>query len=121
MSKRRISFGKHGEEIAAAFLRNKGYRIVTRNYRLKSGEIDIICTDGCTHVFVEVKTRKPSPFGLPIEAVNKRKQHQISCTALAYLSRNRLLDEPARFDVMGIIAHPSGPEITHVIGAFEAC
>lgn len=121
MSKQRISFGKQGEEIAARFLQEKGYRILIRNYRWKNGEIDIICLDGGTHVFVEVKTRKPSPFGLPIEAVNKRKQHQISCTALEFLSRNQLLDEPARFDVIGIIVHPSGPEVTHIIGAFEAC
>lgn len=121
MTTQRISLGKKGEDITVSFLRDKGYRIVTRNYRQKSGEIDIICMDGYTYVFVEVKTRKTVQFGHPIEAVTRHKQHQISLTALNYLSRNNLLDEPVRFDVIGVIWARTGPEITHINGAFEAC
>ncbi len=119
MSKERISLGKQGEDIAVVFLENKGFEIITRNYRQKSGEIDIICTDRQTVVFVEVKTRKTARFGDPLEAVNRRKQHQISVTALDYLSRNNLHDQPARFDVVAVIIGSGNPQITHISDAFD--
>lgn len=97
----------------------KGFSIQERNYRQKCGEIDIICRDGATYVFVEVKTRKDVRFGHPIEAVTGRKQRQIIQTALDYLNRNGLLEATVRFDVMGVICNRPEPDITHVIGAFE--
>ncbi len=120
MSRKRISLGKQGEDIAVAHLRNKGYRIEVRNYRQKTGEIDIICKDGDTIVFVEVKTRQHAEFGHPAEAVNRRKQMQISRTALLYLNSQEMHDAPVRFDVIGIIFTETGPEISHIISAFEA-
>lgn len=120
MSRKRINLGKRGEEVAAAYLRAKGYRIKARNYRQKTGEIDIICKDGDTHVFVEVKTRQHCEFGHPTEAVTRRKQMQISRTALLYLNIEELLDTPVRFDVIGVILKEWGPEISHIVGAFEA-
>ena len=119
MSKARISLGKQGEDIAALFLKDKGFEIISRNYRQKSGEIDIICFDRDTVVFVEVKTRKTTQYGDPLEAVNRRKQHQISITALDYLSRHNLLDKPARFDVVGVLISTGAPQITHIRDAFE--
>lgn len=119
MSKERISLGKQGEDIAVAFLEARGFEIIARNYRQKSGEIDIICTDRETLVFVEVKTRKTTRFGDPLEAVNRRKQHQISVTALDYLSRNNLHDQPARFDVVGVIIGSGDPQVIHLSDAFD--
>ncbi|MFC1832755.1 YraN family protein [Thermodesulfobacteriota bacterium] len=119
MSKKRISFGKRGEDIAVQHLRSKGFRIEARNYRQKTGEIDIICKDDDTYVFVEVKTRKNTGFGHPTEAVDSRKQGQICRTALFYLSSNNLLDKPVRFDVIGVICDQEIPDITHITGAFE--
>lgn len=119
MSRERISLGKRGEEIAVAYLRAKGFSIEARNYRQKVGEIDIICRDGETYVFVEVKTRNNLAFGHPLEAVTFRKQRQITQAALDYLSRNRLLEERVRFDVVGVICNGPEPEITYVAGAFE--
>lgn len=121
MSKQRISLGKRGEDIAADFLKAKGFKVVSRNYRQKSGEIDIICTDRDTIVFVEVKTRTSADFGHPLEAVTRHKQHQISVTALNYLSRHNLLDKPARFDVVGVIIGQNDPDFTHIVDAFEPC
>ena len=103
-----------------AHLRARGYRIEARNYRRKTGEIDIICTDGDTYVFIEVKTRQHCGFGHPIEAVTRRKQQQISRTALLYLTSRELHDAPVRFDVIGVICKETVPEISHIIGAFEA-
>lgn len=120
MSRKRLHLGKRGEDIAAEYLLSKGFRLVERNYRQKSGEIDIICKDDDTYVFVEVKTRQDRRFGHPTEAVTKRKQLQISRTALIYLSINDLLDEPVRFDVIGVICDRPAPDIIHIVGAFEA-
>jgi len=119
LSEERISLGKRGEDIAVDYLTHKGYQIVVRNYRRKTGEIDIIVNDGDCIVFVEVKTRKTSRFGHPAEAVTKRKQNQISLTALNYLTRQNLMDAPARFNVIAVTITRTAPEITHIIGAFE--
>ena len=119
MSEERISLGKRGEGIAVDYLTHKGYQIIVRNYRRKTGEIDIIANDGDCIVFVEVKTRKTSRFGHPAEAVTKRKQNQISLTALNYLTHQNLMDAPVRFDVIAVTIARTAPEITHIIGAFE--
>ncbi len=114
--------GPRGEEIAVAYLQQKGYSIVERNYRLRFGEIDIIARDGETIVFVEVKTRKSIRFGSPFDAVDLRKQKKMSRVALAYLSSCRLLDSPARFDVVAVLLRRgSQPEVEIVQDAFELC
>ena len=79
------AIGKKGEEIAAAYLEDKDYEIIHMNYGGKSGEIDIIAIspdDVC--VFVEVKTRQNTNFGLACEAVDSKKQEKIIRTAMMY-------------------------------------
>jgi len=66
--------GKSGEDRAAAFLQSRGYRILERNLRLPGGEIDLVCRDGRTLVFVEVKLRKSARFGNALSAVDARKR-----------------------------------------------
>src|SRR3954467_10509992 len=78
--------GRRGENVAAKFLRNLGYRIIARNFRCEMGEIDIIARDGTTLVFVEVKTRE-SDDPMPEQNVNGRKMHQITKVGKLYLSR----------------------------------
>ena len=68
--------GALAEEKAQAFLKQKGYRIVRCNYRKPCGEIDIIAQDKDVIVFIEVKTRTSEEFGLPCQAVDKRKQEK---------------------------------------------
>lgn len=119
MSRERINLGKSGEDIAVDYLQNCGYRVITRNYRRKSGEIDIICLDGDTYVFIEVKTRRTSRYGHPLEAVTRAKQRQISFTALDYLTRHELLERSVRFDVIAILNDPVDIQITHIKDAFE--
>ncbi|HET6251767.1 MAG TPA: YraN family protein [Tepidisphaeraceae bacterium] len=116
----RDSMGDRGENVAARFLRNLGYRIIIRNFRCEAGEIDIIARDGKTLVFVEVKTRsydEPSPE----EQVHSSKQHQLTRVARIYLSRYGTPRPPARFDVIAIV-WPEGrePIIRHITHAFEA-
>lgn len=103
MSKQGLYLGKQGEEAAASFLKNNGYRILYRNYRCKLGEIDIIAKDKDTLCFIEVKTRYSIRYGLPEEAISRFKQGQIAKTALLFLKQNNLLEAKARFDVVSLV------------------
>jgi len=114
--------GRRGEEEAARYLRQRGWRILARSDRLKPGELDLVALDGQTVVFVEVKARTSAQSGHPSEAVGADKQRRLTRLALAYLKRHRLLDSPARFDVVAV-TWPAGqaqPTIEHLQGAFEA-
>jgi len=112
--------GQSGEDIAVSFLRNRGYTIRGRNYRKRFGEIDIIASVGDTVVFVEVKTRTSTYCGKPFEAVDYRKRRRMVKAALDYLSSHRLVDRPARLDVIGVLLSPGRPpEIDHIINAFD--
>lgn len=112
--------GNRGETLAAAYLQGKGYRIIERNFRCKGGEVDIVAKDGDIFVFAEVKTRKSLVFGPPQLAVTPFKQRQISKAALTWLSRKRLHDAPARFDVIAIILENDfSQQIDHISNAFE--
>lgn len=113
------ALGLRGEETALDFLRNKGYRIVERGYRFLRGEIDIIAWDGPTLVFVEVKARANTDFGLPEEAVTPAKQRQVRRIARGYLVDRALGEPDCRFDVLAILAPEDGaPVITHYEDAF---
>jgi putative endonuclease len=120
LSEKRVTFGQAGEDLAAAFLKRKGYKILVRNYRQKFGEIDIIASSEGTLVFVEVKTRKNTAFGTPFEAVTEKKQRQIGRVAQDYLGKNDLFDKPARFDVVSVlICGDNPPVIEHLPNAFD--
>src|SRR6266516_3511919 len=96
--------GARGEKLACRFLRRNGYKILYRNFKGRSGgEIDVVCRDQDTLVFVEVKTRASEDFGRPFDAVDRNKQKRIARGGLAWL---RLLDNPDilfRFDVVEVI------------------
>ncbi len=113
--------GDRGENMAARELRNKGYKIIVRNFSCEMGEIDIIARDGSTLVFVEVKTRVDDSQVSPEQQVNDHKQHQITKAAKYYLTRYGVPQPPARFDVVAIV-WPTGrqPQITHIEDAFGA-
>ena len=119
MTERRLSLGKKGEDLAAEFLKRKGYRIRERNYRSPLGEIDIIALDGATIVFVEVKTRSDRSLGEPFESVTAKKQKQIIRTALYYLSKKRIRNNDARVDVVSILMGSKEPELELIRNAFE--
>ena len=115
----RIGTGQTGEDLAVCYLKSHGYTIVERNYRMRIGEIDIIARDGECLVFVEVKTRRSSRFGSPFEAVDFRKQQQISRVALAFMTQHRCADVPVRFDVVGVHLEKQPPGIELIKNAFE--
>lgn len=112
--------GPQGEEIAASFLEGQGYTVLHRNYRKRFGEIDIIAEDRGTFVFVEVKTRRNDRFGSPFESVDLRKQVKLSRVAQDYISRNKLEDRAARFDVVAVrLSSSSPPRVSHLQDAFD--
>lgn len=115
----KITTGKEGEKIAAAFLKKNGYRISEINFRCILGEIDIVARDKDGIVFIEVKTRKSGELGYPEQAVGIRKQKKMSQLALWYLQKKNITDAGARFDVVAITILPSGNEIRLIKNAFD--
>ena len=116
------TLGERGEQLAERTLRAKGFRIIGRRVRTVRGELDLVAKQGRTWVFVEVKTRRADELGESLAAVTPQKQRQLTRLALAYLRRRHCLEEPARFDVVGICwpSDQAEPQIQHVVNAFEA-
>lgn len=117
----RKELGCWGEEQAAYFLTQRGLTIVERNWRAKSGEIDLIARDDQTLVFVEVRTRRESArFGTPEESVNVRKQRQVRDMAALYLRVAGKYGCPCRFDVIAVTAgdRRNSAVIRHLVNAF---
>ena len=111
--------GKSGEKIALRYLQHQKFRIIARNFRLFRGEIDIIAYDRKTLVFIEVKTRKSTDFGLPEESVTPSKQKQVKRIAQGFLTKNDLDDIECRFDVISLILdEEEGYSIRHIKDAF---
>ena len=119
MTEERIALGRLGEQLASRRLQKLGYEILEMNYRCPLGEIDLVARDGDVLVFVEIKTRKNRPLGEAKEAVHKRKQGQLSRTALVYLKSRNLWGTKARFDVVAVGLGEDKEEIEIIRDAFE--
>ena len=120
MTGRRIALGQIGEDLACRELERRGYAIVTRRYRRRGGELDIVARDGQTLVFVEVKTRCGRLFGGAAEAVTAIKRRRIVALALDYMTRYRVGRCPCRFDVVSIQFDTGRPVIDVYKSAFDA-
>ena len=119
-SKRKL-LGKQAEEEAERYLRRRyRYRVLERNYSCRWGEVDLVCLDGNTLVFVEVRSSGFAGFGNPAGSVTPRKQKQIIKAVKSYLQKRRIRDVPMRFDVLGIEFHsPGNKTFTLFQDAFE--
>lgn len=115
-----LAVGSFGERLAADFLRKTGYKVLARNFSCKIGEIDIVAEKDDTTVFVEVKTRKNSDYGLACEFVNYKKQQKIINTSI-YYKRKYGTKENLRYDIIEV--YTSAPEfnnkINHIENAFS--
>ena len=112
--------GNRGEEIAAAYLEQKGYAILERQFRTPVGEIDLIARDGRTLAFIEVKTRRSARYGQPAAAVGREKQRRITRAAMWYMNKRQGEVPPCRFDVVEVYASPDGAwNVRHLENAFE--
>ena len=109
-----LQTGIWGEELAMAFLREKGYAILERDWHSKHRDIDIIAQDGETTVFVEVKTRKSRDISDPLDAIGYQKRNNLRHAVQHYLHYRNITDY--RFDVISIIGDIDckNPEIEHI-------
>jgi len=98
--------GNYGERVAAAFLRGHGYKILTKNYLVIGGEIDLVCRHKDSLVFVEVRTRASDDFGRPIETIGADKQEALRHAARRYLELLKRDDIYYRFDAVEIMLQP---------------
>ena len=119
----RQHLGRLGEDLALAHLERLGLRLVTRNYRTRFGEIDLIVSDDATIVFVEVKARRvDATAGSALESVSPRKQRQVRGMAAAWLveSSDRPRARDLRFDVVGVTLDNGGRlvRLDHLEAAF---
>lgn len=127
MNQSRQELGRWGEALAAEYLRDHGYEIISQNERTPYGEIDIIAQQTSNNteyeimiVFVEVKTRTSKSYGYPEEAVTPRKQINLVSAAQHYLQEHPESDIPWRIDVISIERYPNrSPIINHFENALH--
>ena len=111
------ALGRYGEDLAAEHLQREGLTILARNWRCRTGELDVVAREGAALVIVEVKTRRSEAFGNPLEAVGPRKLRRLRQLALRYLDEQQVHAPEIRFDVIGIVQPVTGhPTIEHVRG-----
>jgi putative endonuclease len=112
--------GSHGERIALAYLVDAGLRVLDRNWRCREGELDIVAREGDALVFCEVKTRRGTGYGHPVEAVTVAKQRRLRTLAQRWLAAHDQHAPELRFDVVGVLVRPSRPAVvTHLRAAFQ--
>lgn len=115
--------GKKAEVRAALYLRMKGYRVLETNFRVAQGEIDLIVTRGGVLAFVEVKSRKGSAQGTPLEAVSPHKVRRLSAAAAVYLASHPEGPQDCRFDILTLGPEKNLlglPKVRHFQNAFPA-
>lgn len=115
------ALGQWGEEQAAQWLTQRGWRILAKNFRCRMGEIDLVAENGTYLAFVEVKLRKDDRFGSACEAVTPAKQRRLRIAAEYYLMGHPTELQP-RFDVAEVYAaqgiHTKQPDIYYIENAF---
>ena len=119
MSAATQAFGEIGERVAERWLRRKGWRVVQRRFKNGRRDIDLVVERDGLIAFVEVKARKGAEFGLPVEAVNWRKQRELSRSAHVWIERHGRPEDCYRFDVIGVLVDGSAVRIRHVENAFS--
>ena len=112
-----IKTGNKGEDLAADFLRKKGFEVIVRNYRYKHSEIDLIAKQENLLVFVEVKTRSSSSFGEPEAFVDSKKASRIFEGADQYVFENNW-NGNIRFDIVSVKIGDN-EEVVHFEDAFH--
>lgn len=120
MSRYQKNLGKFGEDLAADFFIEQGYRILERNYRTAVGELDLVAETEELLIFAEVKTRTSRRFGSPAEAVDQKKQLHMRKTAEIWLAEHPT-EKEIRFDVLEVYAgirngDPYPEKIRHIPG-----
>jgi putative endonuclease len=115
----RQALGLLGEELACAELERRGYAVLTRRYRTRYGELDVVAEHEGMLVFVEVKARDSGDFGHPAEAVTPQKMRRLFLMATDYVARASIRETALRFDVVAVETQFDPPQITVYRDAFR--
>lgn len=112
--------GALAEDVASSYLELTGHEVLARGYVFRGKELDIVARAGDRLLFVEVKFRRTTTYGLPREAVDARKRRRIAFAAQGFLAERRLAACPCRFDVIEVTLEPGGLalHVRHIPGAF---
>jgi len=109
-----LNLGKKGEEVAAEYLKKKGYRILTQNFRVKGGELDIVAEKNGEIVFVEVRARSSNAIVSPAESITQEKRRRLRRAAEIFLVSKGLDLHPCRFDFIFVVKNNKKFEIEHL-------
>ncbi|MBL0939774.1 MAG: YraN family protein [Gemmatimonadaceae bacterium] len=118
MTTQRQEFGLLGERIAARWLKREGWTILAHRFRNGHRDIDLIVQRNAEVAFVEVKARKGTEFGGPVEAVHHRKQRELGRSARIWVDRHGAEGQSYRFDVIGVLVIGQSVRVRHVPNAF---
>jgi putative endonuclease len=114
-----LELGRWGEDLATRHLEKAGYVVLSRNWRCRDGELDLVATDRKRLVFCEVKTRSGLGYGTPAEAVTPDKADRIRRLAHQWQRTFMLRWCPVRYDIIAIVARPgTRPQVRHIKAAF---
>ncbi len=112
--------GREAEDLAAAWLSERGYRLLDRNHAHRGGEVDLVCDAGGVLCFVEVRSRTGVAQGGPEETVDRRKARRVVLAATDWALRNGGVEREIRFDVVAVTFGDGTPRVAHFPGAFDA-
>lgn len=108
--------GAAGEQFAEEYLTGIGMQVLDRNWRCREGEIDLVLRDGEVIVVCEVKTRRTTTYGYPVEAITRAKLGRLRRLAGRWLAEHEVEHRGVRLDVVGLLGRPGGYEVQHVPG-----
>jgi len=116
----RTARGREAEGAAAAWLEGQGYRVLACNHRTPAGEVDLVCAEGETVCFVEVRSRAAVEHGTPAETISRAKARRVARAAEDWAHRNQALERPIRFDVVAVTEVEGRPVFELIRAAFDA-
>jgi len=112
--------GRAAEALAAAWLERQGFTVVARNHATRRGEVDLVCEEGETLCFVEVRSRSAGGLGTPAESVTPAKARRVVAAATHWAMTHGCLERSIRFDVVSLVHGPAGPSLELIRGAFDS-
>jgi putative endonuclease len=116
----RRDLGRRAEALAERYLAGLGYQTLARNHATRLGEVDLVCREGEFICFIEVRSRTSAAQGSPMETVTTAKARRVVAAATDWAARNGALEQPLRFDVVGVLLDDVDPRFELVRGAFDS-